>query len=403
MLKKLRRMRTNERALIAVDVLLHSKSAFMNIFLMTFLMRVSLSSSPVSFISYCIVRYTLMAIFSIVFLRIMKKHPVATWRVSMFFSIAQILAILFLDENAFYFTYVIALFSALESTLYWRPKMYFDITEISNERRLRFKAIGQIFIEITKVIMPVALGLMITESSYTEAGFVILAISVLQLILSMFFRPTAKPSKNLPHSYTKVYKLLTEHKSLRRVFIIQLIRGLLLSSAAYIIIAQINVYASSNSDLNLGIYTSAASVVAMVILLLYRKLKTRRAQETVLIMLAPPIVLLPLILILFPHEPLLSIVFYVFVQSVIESFFNNTILVARLQQLLKSHLHNESLHFEIEAMSEVALTMGRVVGQSILLALVITGNQEQMMWLALAESLLILPILKIALPSKNRL
>jgi hypothetical protein len=64
MLQKLRRLRTNENVLIAVDVLLHSKSAFMSVFLMAFLMRSSLSSSPEGFLTYNIARYAFIALLS---------------------------------------------------------------------------------------------------------------------------------------------------------------------------------------------------------------------------------------------------------------------------------------------------------------------------------------------------
>ena len=122
MLQKLRKMRTNENVLIAVDILLHSKSAFMNVFLMAFMIRASLKDSPASFLIYCIVRYALMGIFSIVLLRLTRRHTLLAWRTSMIFSIFQIIGVIFLNSASPYFPFVIAVFSALESVLYWRPK-----------------------------------------------------------------------------------------------------------------------------------------------------------------------------------------------------------------------------------------------------------------------------------------
>ncbi len=403
MLQKLRTLRTNESILIAVDTLLHSKSAFMNIFLMAFLIRVSISGSPVSFISYCIIRYSLMAIFAVALMPLMKKHTLATWRISMFFSVAQIMSVILLDETAPYFTYVIAIFSALESTLYWRPKMHFDVTEVSNDRRLRYKAMGQIFIEAAKIIMPVVLGLVIVGSSYTRAGTIILVISLVQLLLSILFRPTHEAMPHRVHSLRKIYAITVRHKSLRKIFYIQLLRGFAFASAAYIIIAQINVYRSSSSDLDLGIYTSVASVITIILLAFYRDIKTRGLQKAILYSIAPATILLPVSLVLFPNDMTLSIVFYVFSQSVVESFLNGTVLVTRLQQLLGKHLKDDSYRFEIESLSEVALTIGRVVGQSLLLLIILLGYEKYMMWLAIFESLAIIPLLMIALPAKKKL
>ena len=80
MLQKLRKLRTNENILIAVDVLINSKSAFMNIFLMAFMMRVSLSESPVDFIIYSMTRYACMGVFSILLMGFVRRHTLAAWR-----------------------------------------------------------------------------------------------------------------------------------------------------------------------------------------------------------------------------------------------------------------------------------------------------------------------------------
>ena len=62
MRSSLKNMRRSERILIAVDVLLQSKSSFMSVFLMAFMMKASLSDSPQDFVVYCIVRYAIMGV-----------------------------------------------------------------------------------------------------------------------------------------------------------------------------------------------------------------------------------------------------------------------------------------------------------------------------------------------------
>ena len=174
MLQKLRKLRTNENVLIAVDVLLHSKAAFMNVFLMAFMIRSSLKDSPVSFLVYCIVRYALIGIFSILLLRLTRKHTLAAWRTSMVFSVFQIVSVMVLNSRAAYFPFIMAVFAACESVLYWRPKMYYDTTEVPDDRRLRFKSMGQILIEFAKISVPIVLGIIISNSSYQHTAFFVL-------------------------------------------------------------------------------------------------------------------------------------------------------------------------------------------------------------------------------------
>lgn len=401
MLQKLRKLRTNENVLIAVDVLLHSKSAFMSVFLMAFMIRSSLQDSPASFLVYSIVRYALMGILSILLLHLTKNHTLAAWRTSMFFSVFQIVCVILLDSTAPYFPFIIAVFSAFESVLYWRPKMYFDTTEVSDDRRLRFKSVGQIWIELAKIAMPIILGIVISTSSYVRTANIILIISLFQLLLSLLFRPTKKQERVKKHSIMDVARFMLKHESMHKIIYLSLLRGVVVSSAGYLMVAQINVYRSTGSDLDLGIFTALASFVAIAILWLYRHFDHHKyIQKTILFSVLPPVILLPLAAILVPNNPLIAIVFYVFTQSIIESFYNSTLTVTRIQDILSRHLTDRTYHVEIESIAEVFLSVGRVVTISVVLALISLGFDDLLMPFALISSFAIFPVIYLTLPSK---
>ena len=123
---KIKKLRTNENILIAVDALYNSKTSFMNIFLMSFMIMVSLKSSPMSYLSYQLSHYAFNGILCVLLADVLRSHPLNAWRVSMFFSIVQILAIIFLDANFLFYPLVIGFLSGLEAQLYWRPKDFLD-------------------------------------------------------------------------------------------------------------------------------------------------------------------------------------------------------------------------------------------------------------------------------------
>ncbi len=306
-----------------------------------------------------------------------------------------------LDQNASYFCYVLAFFSGCESVLYWRPKMYFDVTEVSNDRRVRYKSLGQIFIEAAKILMPVILGIVITGSSYQRAGLIIFTISIMQLLLSILFRPTAAQSHRKTHRIKHIVRIFREHHSLRKILVLQIVRGLLASSAGYIVVAQIHIYRSTGSDLDLGFYTAVASAISIILLIFYRRLH-KLGQKTVMYSLSVPAFLLPLVAIIFPHDPIVAITFYIFAQSVIESFFNSTLSVARIQGILRKHLEDDVDRVEVEAVSEIFLSIGRIASQGLLLIFVLTGHQDWLLPVAFAEGLLILPLMHLVMSSKFR-
>lgn len=400
MFKRLRALRTNENILIATDVLLSSKSSFMNVFLMAYMINVSLESSPVNFIIYCIVRYTAMGVFAICLLSFFRKHPLAAWRFSMVFSILEVLGIILLDSTTVYYPYILAVLNAAESSLYWRPKIHFDVSEVPDNRRIRFRGTTTILTEIVKIIMPIVLGFAIGTTGYTNAAFIILAISAIQLVLSLCFHPTTE-SRTKPHSLKKVYEMIIKHESLRKLIGLSFVRGWVICSSAYLVISQILLYRNVDSSMDLGIFTSLSAVIAIISVMIYRKLNTKRAQKTMILTFLPAVILLPLMLIFFPHNSILAIAMYVFMQSIVNGLFDGTITMARLEGILGTHLKDPSYRMEVDCLTEVALTVGRILGFSMLLFFIIMGWEQYIIWLAFVESLFVIPWYAIVIPKKH--
>ena len=391
-------MRRSERILIAVDVLLQSKSSFMSVFLMAFMMKASLSDSPQDFVVYCIVRYAIMGVLSVLLIPFFKKHPLVAWRSSMVFSILEILTIILFNSWQG-FIYVTAIFSALESTLYWRPKIIFDTQEVSDENRVSFKSTGQILLEIAKIIMPIILGFTIDASGYQNAAIFILVISIAQLVLSLFFHPRRQTVKK--HDIKGSLKQLFAHESLQRLLWLQLLRGLVTASAAYIVVATISLNRAAVDNTQRGLITSLASIVAIIILLIYRKLaKSPRKQKLVLVSFTPAVILMPLITFCFPSDPIISFAYYVFTTAIVASLLDSTVGVIRIQDILSRHLKNDDDRVAIEAFGEMALSIGRVISLGILLLVVCFADFRQELILAFITAFLILPLVSISISKK---
>lgn len=403
MFKRLHRFRTNENILIAVDMLLHSKTAFMNIFLMAFMMRISLSESPMDFLIYCLIKYFSMGIFSLLLMNTMRKHVLASWRFSMVFSVLQIVIIIMMGGKSPWFTYALAPLTGLESVLYWRPKIYFDVAEVAEERRVRYITFGQILNEVGKIVMPIILGVLISDKGYQGAAVVILAIAAMELMLSILFRPTRSVQIKRGHNANQIWKYVLKHKSLRKLLLIQLMRGIVSTSAAYVVISQIHIYRALGSDVSLGIFTSVAAGISVVFLYIYRKLATsRRRRVFVMAITLPAVILVPLLAILMPGDSLIAIVLYLVAQSLLESYWSITVAFSRLQSILKQHVHDNAFHIEIECVSEVFLTFGRIISLGLLFLIFLIGQDQYMLQYLLFTSFAIIPLAILSLPSKQK-
>lgn len=396
MLNRLKLLRTNENVLLAIDALLHSKSAFLSTFLMTYMIRVSLTDSPSEYIVFRMLSYAMMAFLSIVLFYFIKKHLLLSWRLGMLFSILQVVIIVTLSGEAEIFPYILAVITGIESTLYWRPNMFFVINEVSNERRLRFQSIRQIATEVAKIAMPLALGLLITDSGYISAAYVILAISVVQFLLSILFRPASAAHISM-HKTRTVFRKIVGHRGLRRVLYLQFFRGALVSGSAFLIIPKLLVYDFTNSDLTLGFYTSVAAIITIFIVVVFRKIAhSRRHIRAFLAVIGVLGLVVTTALVVLPNS-VTAIILFIFAAACIEGFFNMYVN-SRIQHKLKKYLPDNSYVIEIESASEVYLCAGRVLSLGVLLLVINTAGNVALPLFAAINILLIFPTIFLTQP-----
>lgn len=367
---RIRKLRTNENILIAVDVLYNSKASFMGIFLMSFMITVSLRNSPINFLTYELSHYALNGILCVILARFLRSHPLNAWRMSMFFNITQILAVILIDPNQAFFPLIIGFLTALEAQLYWRPKEFLEIKEVSNTRRDRFNIMRQVLSEAIKIAMPIILGIVISGAGYERAASIVLVISSVQLLLSILLRPTHQ-TKIKAHSLGDSLRFAVSHKAIRRTLWLQTLRGFVLSGCAYGVVAQLNLYNSTSSDMELGGIQSATSLVTILLLLLYRRFKTKAPARSDIIVYAlmPAIVLLPLSALLFPGNFFIAIALFIYSQAVVSSLYSGAIFSIYHQNELKKSIHDDAYRIEVEILGEVWLSFGRVLSLAPLLLL----------------------------------
>ena len=334
----------------------------MGIFLMSFMITISLKNSPMSFLNYQLSHYAFNGILCILMARFLRAHPLNAWRTSMLFSITQMLAVIFIDPNCSMFPLIIGFLSALEGQLYWRPKEFLEIKEVSNKKRYKFNTLRQIIVEAVKIVMPVILGIVISDAGYTRAANIVLVISSVQLLLSILLRPTSRV-KSESHSIYDALKFAVAHKQIRRLLWLQTLRGFAMTGCAYGIVAQLNLYNSTNSNMELGNLQAAASLTTIILLLLYRHFRTKKSAKSDILVygLLPASFLLPISAIVLPGNFVVAIALYIYTNAVITAMYSSAIFSIYNQNAIKKTAHDDVYRIEIEILGELWLCIGRAM------------------------------------------
>ena len=390
MLSKIKSLRTNENILIAIDALFHAKHFFFSIFLMTFMIRSSLNDSPVEYIVYLIFTYIIMATLAVALVFFIKKHILTAWRIGIFMSMAQVLAIIFFHSAPF-FIHILAILSGVQAALYWRPQTFLMITEVSNARRFRFESIKHTVSSIVKIIIPVVLALFITEIGYIEVSILVFVAASFQFFASILLRPVNNITTKTQKLYLIMCRLKRNKLAFKNILLLQALRGFAVGSTALIAPAVI-LYNETNSDLNMGFYTSLSAAIFIIIIPIYNKLRSTKCfsiARASLILL--PALILPLLAMLW-SSLVVIIIFFLFMRVIVDLLMNMVIII-KIKNSIRDLVSNDYI-LEAESISEVALNIGRIAALTALLVLIsLTGLAYLPIFIAVC-SLAIIPILK---------
>jgi hypothetical protein len=373
----IRRLRTNENVLIAIEALLHGRAAFTGVFLVTFMVSLSVDDSPAQYLIYRLAASFLLAVMAQLLVRPIRRYPLIAWRLGMVAVCLQIIAIVTLYEYTAIYPYIVAFFTAVEATLFWRPHVILSVTEVSNDRRLRFESLKVFWGVLVKIIMPVVLGLIIVETNFVDASVVVLALSVVQLFVSLLFRPTVKlPRRSGCKNVLQTIKKYRGKGIFSKLAMAQS-RGFFTSDAAYVVVPILLIHSLDSSDFDLGLYTSLGAVVAVVYIWLYKSsLRHPRFRYGLLVFSSFSLVAAPLVCIIFPTL-IFAVLFYL-ITHVVGGMFN-TLAIVSFEDVLKKVRDEDK--FEVEAVSENLLAIGRVVTLSGLLIIVLLGGDMRLILL----------------------
>lgn len=383
-----KRERLNEKILIAMDALHNSKGSFMGIFLMAFMIGVSLKESPTGYICYCMTAYAFYGILSTLFMHLLAAHPLASWRIGIFSSIINILAVILVDPNWPFFPLLIGLLTAVESQLFHRPREFLQVREIPSDRRTKFTSARNICAQIAKIVMPFVLGIVISETSFERTAIIVLAISTVQLILSFMLKPHSE-IKVKTHTRREVLKYAVGHTEIRHALWVLLACGIALSGCAYDIVTQLNIYNADSSSVSLGSIQSISSIAAIIIILVYRHLRTKKktGRDALVYALLPASILLPITAILFPGNFIIAAVLFVYFRAVMSALFCNTIFDIYYENALQKSIHDDAYRMEINILGELWLCIGRVLSTAPLLFLLLIGRDDLTLPLIAIQSL----------------
>ena len=341
---------------IIMDALRKIMNIFYGPFLTLYFIKIS-AESIASLSYYYIISFLFLGIGAFVMGYIVrKKFQLIMFRIGIVINFIYVLAIILLKENIVNHLFLIALLFGISASCYYYPYNLLLGKKVKNKIRSQYELNKKIVIAITDIVTPIVLGGMITTTNFEFTAFIILFMSLLQIILSFCIRPIE--NKNYNFTPIKSLKVFKKNKNIINLFMIDYVRGLNISDSVLQVILTILIFNSFKTDFNVGMISSLSYVLVIVLEYLYvNKVKDKNNKVLLYSFAIIPIISL---LLLSCYNGFVNVLLFL---STVKIFNISNCKEVRDDNLM-----------EYWSIREFLLNMGRVTGYVLLFLFFVSGG-----------------------------
>ena len=358
-----RKIKTEQNIIIIMDAI----KKIMTIFLGPFLTAYFISTSTNSILNisiYYIFTYATMALSTLVVAALAeKRNRIKIFRIGIILNFIYILIIILLKEKIINYLPIISILYGISASCYYFPYNLFIINKVKNTERTNYMVKLFITISVVGILFPIIFGSIITITNYILTAVIVLFISLIQIILS--FSITDNHNGDLEeYNLKKAWLELKKNKQVINCLVGEFFIGMNICNGALETVMVILILNSFKTNINLGIITSIATLLSILVVKIYGLIYNKRDDKKVIIISSIiPVISLIIFLILKTNT---TVIIYKF-SYVIFAEILSLVRKIKIFNLSNSKIVNKSNQCEFNAIREGTLNVGRVAGYTLLL------------------------------------
>ncbi|MCL2629751.1 MAG: MFS transporter [Alphaproteobacteria bacterium] len=369
------KLNNDAKLLLAANSLNRVTDLFLGTFFISFIMHNSINEIVSVSLYKLFVFIVILAGFFALAGFVKRKDKVAVFRMNVIPKIACLLAIIFLKDRVIDYVIHMGVIYGLATALYWSPMHCMVGEKVASGAMTKYIGYNSMVMGLTQVISPIILGLFITVGSYEEMARALIVICLVELALTFFIKPSMHRSKNKV-DLKGFFRCTTRFPIIRKLFSIEILQGFSWAGAIGTIITMHVVY-MFKTDLMLGIFTTAFSIVAIITSFWFGKFGKKSVFPKIFFAtFLATLCTLPLFLFYTSEVTFLA---YNFVQ-VSGMGLLSQIVGVNMYCLSKSSCVSKDHKTEYFVFREAALGLGRMLSFATLLLIGIIGGLEWLKW-----------------------
>ena len=271
--------------LIASDLIYTITALFAQTFLVAYLLKITNDNITQVSLYYMIINFihAMGTIFIGKFIKNGKYNKTKILSLGIIIRAIFILFIVLLGNKLSNMFVIVAIFCGISETLYWSAHEIIFVEITNNENRKSYMATKKIASTIVNIVAPIILGSTIELYSFTKIAIYVLALSIIQIVLSFQIKIDSKVNikktkfslKNYI-STIKTKKELKVHKYYKSNLLYGIVEDPMKTLVTIITIM------TFKTSLNLGILTTIFSIFQIAVMYLYKKFYNKSNAKYIL-------------------------------------------------------------------------------------------------------------------------
>lgn len=358
-----KKIKSEQNIIIIMDAIKKIMTIFLGPFLTAYFISTS-TNSILNIAIYYIFTYATMALSTLVVAAIAeKRNRIKIFRIGIILNFIYILIIILLKEKIINYLPIISILYGISASCYYFPYNLFIINKVKNTERTNYMVKLFITISVVGILFPIIFGSIITITNYILTAVIVLFISLIQIILSFFI--TDNHNGDLEeYNLKKAWLELKKNKQVINCLAGEFFIGMNICNGALETVMVILILNSFKTNINLGIITSIATLLSILVVKIYGLIYNKRDDKKVIIISSIiPVISLIIFLILKTNT---TVIIYKF-SYVIFAEILSLVRKIKIFNLSNSKIVNKSNQCEFNAIREVTLNVGRVTGYTLLL------------------------------------
>ena len=251
----------NSWILIAITSIHSVIELFLNTFLVSYFLNLTDNNIVPTAIFYIFTYVMLMWGFALIGPIVKNGGKITVYRLSFILSALSLLLIIHLKANVTDYMWFLGIVLGVEKVLFYFPQNLLTSEIAKGEQVVKFNGYQMAITGFLRIVSPIILGWFITMDSFINTATFVLALTILEFVLSSMLTKIKSVTK--PFNIKALFALALKRRKIKISMGIEIFRGITFDILDTLIVLYI-IY-MFKTDFNLGILTSVFAICNVVV------------------------------------------------------------------------------------------------------------------------------------------